>query len=117
MSNVWLKMKVWTKIGIFFLLAVYALFFIWFNSSNAAKFWWWFGHDDPMPVLWLTVFAFLTGVIGTILLRTTFKTIRQFREMRNRSASEQLAKEVAEMKAKEARAAAMRTKPAAEEGV
>ena len=111
MSSLWLKIKVWSKIVVFALLAIYTLVFLLKNGDRTTPFWWWYNRDNTLPVLWLVFFAFLAGVVGTILLRTTFKTIRQFREMRARGASEQLAREVAEMKAKEARAATMQTKP------
>ena len=54
--------------------------------------------------------AFLFGVIVAILVRMMFKTIHQVRDMRNRSRTERLEREVADMKAK---AAMLQTKTSA----
>jgi len=106
----WLKIKVWTKVTLFGLLFLYVLIFIYQNSDKTAKFWYW-RHREPEPsVLVLVLCAFLTGVVGTVLLRTTFKTLRQIREMQSRSRAERLEREVTEMRSK---AAMLRTKPAA----
>ncbi len=106
----WLKIKVWTKVTLFGLLFLYVLIFIYQNSDKTAKFWYWRGREPEPSVLVLVLCAFLTGVVGTVLLRTTFKTLRQVREMQTRSRTERLTREVTEMKAK---AAMLRTKPAA----
>ena len=84
MGSLWLKIKVWTKVIVFFGLLSYAALFIVMNSARQVKPWFWFGHDPDTSVLILVLCAFLTGVVGTILLRTTFKTLRQVREMRER---------------------------------
>lgn len=105
----WLKIKVWTKVTLFALLFLYVLVFIIANSEMTAKFWYWPGREPELPVLILVLCAFLTGVVGTVLLRTTFKTLRQVREMHARSRAERLEREVNAMRNK---AAMLRTKPA-----
>ena len=104
----WLKIKVWTKVALFAVLFLYVLVFIIANSEMTAKFWYWPRRTPELPVLILVLCAFLTGVVGTVLLRTTFKTLRQVREMHARSRAERLEREVNAMRNK---AAMLRTKP------
>jgi len=109
----WLKIKVWTKVVLFSLVLLYALLFIWMNGDKTATFWYWPKHEPQWPVLFLTLGAFLTGVIVTILLRTTFKTISQVRELKSRSRAQRLQREVDQMKTK---AAMLRTRDGAAAG-
>jgi uncharacterized integral membrane protein len=104
----WLKIKVWTKVVLFAVLMLYALVFFYMNGDKTASFWYWPKREPKWPVLFLVLGAFATGVIVTILLRTTFTTIRQFRELKVRTRADRLQREVAEMKNK---AAMLRTKP------
>jgi hypothetical protein len=46
------------------------------------------------------MFTVLVSVIFTVMLGTTFRTVRQIREIRARSRAEKLEQEVAEMKMK-----------------
>src|SRR5207244_13186551 len=111
MGNFWLKIKVWSKVLVVSALALYGLMFILKNSGQSVKFWFWFFKDPYETSLLLLVFCtFLAGVIAAILIRTSFKTIRQIREMRQRSRSERLARDVEEMKTKAVR---LQTKPQA----
>jgi uncharacterized integral membrane protein len=103
----WLKIKVWTKVILFGLLALYALFFLINNGTQEVSFWYWFGREPRLPAIVVVAAAFATGVIGTILVRTTFKTLRQIRELQARSRSEKLQRDIDEMKTK---AAALRTR-------
>jgi hypothetical protein len=107
-GSLWLKIKVWTKVVVFFGLLSYSALFIVMNSARPVKPWFWFGHDPDTSVLILVLCAFLTGVVGTILLRTTFKTLRQVREMRERGRTDRLQREMEQMKAK---AAMLRSRP------
>ena len=102
MSSLWLKIWIWIKITVFAVLAIYVLTFIAKNSGYTAKFWFWFGRDYDVPVLYLAFFSFLGGVLITLLVRTTFKTLRQIREVRQRARNERLEREVADMKTKAA---------------
>ena len=110
MGNLWLKVKIWTKIVIFAFLAFYILVFVIKNGDRQSQFWYWFGRDYNVPLLFLVFFAFLSGALVTILLSTTVRTLRQIRDLRARSRGDRLEREVADMKAK---AAMLQTKPAA----
>jgi uncharacterized integral membrane protein len=107
----WLKIKVWTKVVLFALLLLYVLIFIYMNGDKTASFWYWPKREPVWPVLFLVLGAFFTGVMVTILLRTTFTTIRQVRELQSRNRAGKLQREVAEMKTK---AAMLRTRETAE---
>jgi hypothetical protein len=111
-GSLWLKIKVWTKVVVFFGLLLYSGLFIVMNSARPVKPWFWFGRDPDTSVLILVLCAFLTGVVGTILLRTTFKTLRQVREMRERGRADRLQREMEQMKAKASR---LRSRPVAGE--
>lgn len=108
----WLKIKVWTKVVLFAVVLLYALLFIAKNSERPVNPWFWFGREPQTSVLILGVSAFLTGVVVTILLRTTFKTIRQIRELQTRSRSDKLQREVELMKTKAAMLRTRETAPA-----
>src|SRR5262245_5298334 len=108
MHDLWLKIKVWTKITISALIALYVLIFVLKNNGEKAQFWFWFNHEYEGSLLSLVFFAFLIGGLVAILATTTVRTIRQIREIRARSRSERLKHEVADMKAK---AAKLQTRP------
>jgi hypothetical protein len=115
-ANLWLKIKVWTKVAIVFALFVYGVVFVYQNSSKPVKPWFWFGREPDTSVLILVLCAFLLGVIGTILFRTTIKTIRQIRNLRERTRAERLEREVVEMRTKAAMLRSRAPSEAAEEG-
>jgi uncharacterized integral membrane protein len=106
----WLKIKVWTKVVLFAVVFLYALIFFYMNGDKTAEFWYWPKHEPKWPVLFLVLGSFFTGVIVTILLRTTFKTIRQIRELQSRTRADRLSREVEAMKTK---AAMLRTRDGA----
>jgi uncharacterized integral membrane protein len=109
MNNLWLKIKVWTKIALAAFIVIYLVTFIAKNSAATAHVWFFFFREPyTVPLLYLIFFVFFAGVIGTILVRTTFKTINQVTELRNRNRQERLEREMADMKAKAAR---LQTRP------
>jgi len=108
MQNLWLKIKVWTKITVAAVIVIYLLIFVLKNGGRKAEFWFWFNHEYEGSLLSLVFFAFLIGGLVAILATTTLRTIRQIRELRARNRSDRLVAEVAEMKAK---AAMLQTRP------
>jgi hypothetical protein len=112
MGKFWLKLWIWTKVLLFSMLLIYSLLFITSNHSNTAKVWVWPYRELTSSTLNVALFAFLAGVIGTILVRTTFKTVRQIRDVQDRTRHEKLQREVEDMKAK---ASMLRPKPPAPE--
>jgi len=109
MGNVWLKIKIWTKIIVFSLVAIYVGIFIFNNANKELTIWVWFTREEVhTTALELILSVLLAGVVGTLLVRMAFRAIKQIRELKKRKASAQLHKDVAEMKAK---AAMLQTKP------
>jgi uncharacterized integral membrane protein len=102
MSNLWLKIKIWTKISAAALIALYVLIFVIKNYDQPATFWYWFRDPYRGSLLLLVLFAFLIGGLVTLLATTTFRTIRQIRELRARSRAAKLQADVNDMKAKAA---------------
>jgi uncharacterized integral membrane protein len=110
MGNMWLKIKVWTKGILVGLLVMYVFVFMLKNTGQEpVKLWFWFNTQLTISPLLLVVTTFLIGIVFTILARTTFTTVRQIRELRQRSRTEKLEREVADMKNK---AAMLQTRPA-----
>jgi uncharacterized integral membrane protein len=115
MNNLWLKIKVWTKIVVAAFIVTYLVTFIAKNSAYEAKVWFFFFKEPyTVPLLYLIFFVFLGGVVGTILVRTTFKTLKQVTELRTRTRQDRLEREMADMKAKAAR---LQTRPSPAEEV
>ena len=109
MGSLWLKIKIWTKSIIFGAILLYALLFLLKNSGQKVTLWYWIGYENEVSMLVLVVITFFAGVIGTILVRTTFTTVRQIRDLRTRSRIDRLEREQATMKS---RAAMLQTRTA-----
>jgi uncharacterized membrane protein len=103
MGNFWIKVKIWTKTTLFAVLAVYLLLFVINNSGEEVSFWWWFGHQEKHGKLTFGFTCFLAGVVLTILLRTSFATMSQLRDLQSRSRAQRIERDVQEMKEKAAR--------------
>ncbi len=108
MVTVWENIKLWTKLLLTSAVLLYLLLFVYNNSGQPVKFWWWFERTPETSVFFLTAGAFFAGVVMTILVRTLWKTLRQIRHMQDRSRSDRLEREVADMKSKAAR---LQTRP------
>jgi uncharacterized integral membrane protein len=108
MGNLWLKIKIWTKISLAALLLIYVLLFVAKNSNEQVKFWYWIGRNADTSVLLLAFYAFIAGAVVTILVSTTLKTVRQVREIRGRGRTDRIERDLADMKAK---ASMLRSKP------
>lgn len=112
MSNTWLKIKMWTKVVVFGLIALFVIIVLAQNWNERVKV-----HLLSREYDWsLLLVLFLTcifSIFGWWLIKTAFKTIRQFRDMRRRGQIAKLEKEHADMLAK---AAKLQTKPAEEAG-
>ena len=110
MGNLWLKIKIWTKVILFAAVLLYTLLFL-YNNSGADKhfsLWIWFKTKPDRPILWFIFFAFLAGVIVTILVRTIWRTVTQVRDARRRNRQDKLERDIADMKSK---AAKLQTRP------
>ena len=105
MTNVWLKFKIWFKLILFGLIALYILLFLLKNYDTKVTVWLWFGDNGTYSssILALVFAVFVLSVIGTLLTSTIWRTVRQIREAGARSRTQRLEKAIAEMNAKAAK--------------
>jgi lysylphosphatidylglycerol synthetase-like protein (DUF2156 family) len=103
MGNLWLKIKVWAKVILFSLVALYVLLFIYNNSGKEVDLWYWFNHSYKGSALLLAAIAFVIGVVGTLLVRTIIRTVRQIRDVNDRTRALRLEREMMDMKTKAAK--------------
>jgi uncharacterized integral membrane protein len=108
MQNVWLKIKVWTKITIYSLLVLYIICFTLLNANKPVKIWFWYDQEPETTVVRVILVTLLAGVAGTLLTGTVVRTIRQIRQLKSRSRTEQIERDVAQLKS---RAGMLQTKP------
>ena len=110
MTNAWLKIKIWFKLILFGLIAIYILLFLFKNYDKQVTIWLWFSESGTYTssILALVFGVFVLGVIGTLLTSTIWRTVRQIREAGARSRTQRLEKAIAEMNAK---AAKLQTRP------
>lgn len=108
MGDLWIKIKFWIKTTLISVLVVYTGLFIYNNSgvSRQVTFWWWINQEPQTSVFVLAFISFLAGIFSTLLVRTTFTTLKQFRLMKAAKAQ----RELAEMQSK---AAKLQTRAAA----
>lgn len=110
MTNLWLRIKIWTKVALLAALFIYVILFTYKNAQQKVQFWYWFNHRPETTLLLLVVFAFLAGIVGAVLVRTSFRTVRQVQELQERTRAQRLDREMADMRNK---ASMLQTKPAA----
>ena len=108
MANLWLKIKIWTKVILFGLVFLYILLFVLFNQGTRADVWVSPRKTIESTTLLVSLFAFVAGMIVIVLIRTTLVTARQVRELKERSRSAKLERAVQDMQNK---AAMLRAKP------
>src|SRR5436305_1843241 len=103
MSDVWLKFKIWFKLILFGLIAIYIILFLFKNYDTKVTVWLWIGETYSSSILALVFAIFVLSVIGTLLTSTIWRTVRQIREASTRSRTQRLEKAIAEMNAKAAK--------------
>src|SRR3954469_14319115 len=110
MTNAWLKIKIWFKLVLFGLIAIYILLFLLKNYDTTVTVWLWFGQNGTYTssILALVFGVFVLSVIGTLLTSTIWRTVRQIREASQRSRAQKLERAIADMNAK---AAKLQTRP------
>ena len=110
MNTQWLKIKMWFKVSVFGLVAIYVIAFVLLNRnafiSPALDFV--FKKYDSVNALLVLFLTGIFSILGWALFRTAFKTLRQMRDVRRRAHLERIEKEHADMIAK---AAKLQTRP------
>ena len=82
MNELWIQIKFWTKTTLISVLAIYIALFIYNNTgeSRMVNFWWWFGQEPKASAFVLALLSFAAGSLVTLLVRTTFATMRQYKK-------------------------------------
>ena len=93
MTDFWLKLKVWAKVGLFTVLALFCLIFVFKNDSASVDIW--FVKSYHTTVLRLLFFTFLFGIGVTLLVRTTFRTLRQVSDLKERNRAQRMERDLA----------------------
>lgn len=106
--NLWLKIKIWTKMLILGFVVIYLFVFV-YQNDESAPVWVWYQREPRVRVITLAFCTFLAGVLFTLLARTILVTVRQIKEAAQRARQVQMEKDLAEMKEK---AAKLQTRPA-----
>ena len=98
----WEKIKFWTRVVIFGLLALYVIVvtLLNWNLRIAGILDLVFVKYTNPQVLTVLLFTAVLSIIGWWLLRTVWRALRQLKTMQEKSRTARLEKEVAEMKAK-----------------
>jgi hypothetical protein len=111
MENLWLKIKIWTKISIVSIVLVYLILFLFRNGDQPVTIWYMFRYEPfRTSALTVIVLAFFAGVVGTLIFRMAYRAIRQIKDLRAKSATAKMSKDVQDLKAK---AGMLQTKPEA----
>src|SRR5947209_16122184 len=103
MGNLWLKIRIWTKIILVTVLVLYVIIFTYNNAQEKVRLWYWFGHSPETNLLLAVLCSFVAGVIVAILARTTVKTINQVQELKDRARNQKMDRDVADIRAKAAK--------------
>jgi hypothetical protein len=98
----WEKLKFWSKAIVFGVAALYLLIVITLNwelriEGNLNLIFAKYQRPHVLTVLLVTA---LLSIVGWWLIRTVFKTLRQWQSLQDRSRTARLEKEMSEMRAK-----------------
>jgi uncharacterized membrane protein YciS (DUF1049 family) len=82
MNELWIQIKFWTKTTLISVIVVYAGLVIYNNTGGDrnVRFWWWFSREPEVSVFSLSALSFIAGSLMTLLVKTTFTTMKQFKK-------------------------------------
>jgi uncharacterized integral membrane protein len=112
MSDLWLKIKLWTKVIVTSAVALYFLIFLGQNHGHPVDVWFWFSDVFHTSVLRLIFYVFVGGIVTAFMTQTTVKTLYQFRTLRAKAATARAEQQLADLKAQQAAAQTSSTDPA-----
>jgi hypothetical protein len=114
MGNLWLRIRIWTKVSVIGLLVLYVIVFTYKNAQEKVELWYWINQKPQTNLLLLVLCSFLAGVVGTIVARYTLRTVRQVQGLQDRARSQKLDRDSAQIRAK---AAMLQTRGPAEPAI
>jgi uncharacterized integral membrane protein len=100
MNDLWLKIKLWTKVIITGIAALFFLVFLFKNSGVPIQIWLWNVYQTTL--LRLIFYVFVGGILTAFMAQTTVKTLYQFRTLRARAATARAEQQLADLKAQQA---------------
>ena len=86
MRDLWLKIKVWSKIIFLSFLVIYALVFVIENSGQRVDFWYWYNSRLQSSLFLFALFTFAAGVMATLLFTMVKRTFAQVQQLRTAKA-------------------------------
>jgi uncharacterized integral membrane protein len=98
-----LKIRIWTKLILIGLVALYVGLFILFNTSKPVELWLFPRVEPSVSVLLALLAAFVLGSLVTLLTRAVMRTIQQIKAARQRGRADKLEREIADMQTKSTR--------------
>lgn len=101
-SDTLLKIKIWTKVTLLSLAAIYTALFLILNNGEKVSVWLFFGQEPRTSLVVALIAAFALGSLLTLLVRMVFTTVRQIRTSRDRTRSKMLEAEIKDMRQKTA---------------
>ena len=113
MSDLWLKIKFWTKATFFAAVVIYLGLFVFKNEGHEFVLWWWFGYIHSFDMLFLALVSFVAGGVCAVMIGTIWRTMRQIREVKASRRLGRLERENADIRTK---AALLQTAPAPAQG-
>ena len=98
-----LKIRIWTKVILLSLAAIYTLLFLFLNSTEQVSVWLFWGVEPTTSLLVAILGAFLLGSLLTLLVRMVIKTVRQMGKAREMGRTKKLEGEIRDMRTKAAK--------------
>jgi ABC-type Fe3+ transport system permease subunit len=87
MGELWRKMWIWIRISVWVAIVIYLVAFVVENHGREAIFWVFPYKTLETTSLTLSLLAFIAGIIATLLIQTTVRTLRHLRDASNRSST------------------------------
>jgi uncharacterized integral membrane protein len=102
MGHLWLKIRIWLKVLIAFLLVLYVILFVYNNAQEKVQFWYWFHRQPQTNLLLLVLCTFVAGIVGAILATIGFRTVRQVSDLKTRTRAQRMDRDLADLRSKAA---------------
>jgi hypothetical protein len=97
-SDTLLKIRVYTKLALLAIVALYATLFILLNYSERIDVWLFFGTSPNLNAIVALAVAYALGALTMLLARTALTTWTQWKVARERGRTQRLEREVADMR-------------------
>ncbi|MEM1012357.1 MAG: hypothetical protein AAGI46_09055 [Planctomycetota bacterium] len=97
-SDTLLKVRIWTKVTLLSIVAIYTIVFVLLNGRGTIDVWLFPTVTlNTSPIVGLLA-AFVLGALAMLLTRMAFATLRQAKTAREKGRTDRLEREIQEMK-------------------